>query len=432
MFRFKSLIVLILVVVIGYFIYMRTMGGGAGGQMAGMPHDMAMPVSVAEVTEREIQEWSEFSGRLVAVDQVEIRPRVSGTIDSIHFADGDYVKKGAVLFTIDPRPYEAAYQAASARAILTETELRRAERLLADKAVPQRDFDQRKNDARIARADLTRAKLDLGYTKILAPIEGRVSRAEITVGNLVDAGGNAPILTTVVSNRPIYADFEIDEKTYLRYTRGANGESQAVSQIPVTMNLATEIGAPHIGRIESFDNQLNPASGTIRVRAIFENTDGALVPGLFARIKLGSPTQTRALLITDRAVGTDQSKKFVLVVGNDNKVEYREVKLGAMADGLRVVQSGLKAGEKIVVNGLQRARPGSAVMPEMVPMDDKKPAAAPATAPVESHAEPVPSDIPTIPVAEPPPATPAIPAEPSKMQEPSAPPPGLQEPAAKE
>ncbi|TAH34221.1 MAG: efflux RND transporter periplasmic adaptor subunit [Alphaproteobacteria bacterium] len=440
MFRFKYLILLILIAVIGYFIYVRVMmHGGAGHEMAGMPPNMAMPVSVAEVLERQVQEWNEFSGRLVAVDQVEIRPRVSGTIDSIHFSDGDNVKKGAVLFTIDPRPYEAAYQAANARAILTETEFSRAERLMADKAISQREYDQRKNDVRVARADLTRAKLDLGYTKIVAPIPGRVSRAEITVGNLVDAGGNAPVLTTIVSNRPIYADFDVDESTYLRYTRGADGQAQSFDQIPVMMGLATETGTPHTGRIESFDNKLNPASGTIRVRAIFENADGSLVPGLFARIKLGSPTETKALLITDRAVGTDQSKKFVLVVGNDNKVEYREVKLGNVADGLRIVQNGVQAGDKIVVNGLQRARPGSVVAPEIVPMDDKQPAASASPTPASAESTSAGMTEPAMPAADPAPASPTPPAESSPASAPPEMPkapesaaPGSQQPAAKE
>lgn len=382
MLRLKNLIIVIVLVLATYFIYTRFMGGKGEGEMGMAGHQgMAMPVSVAEVLEREVQEWHEFSGRLVAVDQVEIRPRVSGTIESIRFSDGDMVKKGTVLFVIDPRPYEAAYQAANARAVLTDTELKRAERLMKDRAIPQREFDQRKNDAQVAKADLTRARLDLEYTKIMAPIPGRVGRAEITVGNLVDAGGNAPVLTTIVSNRPIYADFDVDEATYLRYTRSPDGQTQSFDQIPVMMGLASEAGTPHIGRIESFDNRLNPASGTIRVRAIFENADGSLVPGLFARIKLGSPQQVKALLITDRAVGTDQSKRFVLVVGADNKVEYREIKLGPIVDGLRLVADGLHAGEKIVVNGLQRARPGAPVVPEMVPMEEKQATSA-AEAPV--------------------------------------------------
>ncbi len=406
MFRFKHIFFIAVLLLAGYFIYNRVMTGGMPQGMGGMPQGMAMPVSVAQVIEREAQEWREFSGRLVAVDQVEIRPRVSGTIESIHFNDGDNVKKGDLLFVIDPRPYEAAFQAAEARAVLAETEMGRAERLLADKAVPQRDFDQRKNALRVARAELTRARLDLEYTRIKAPISGRIGRAEITQGNLVDAGGNAPVLTSIVSSNPIYADFDGDEATYIRFAR--NGGGKDVSQIPVMMGLSTESGTPHTGRIESFDNRLDTASGTIRIRAVFDNPDGFLVPGLFARIKLGSPGLDKVLLITDRAVGTDQSKKFVFVVGGDNMVQYREVKLGAMVDGLRVVESGLQAGEKIIVNGLQRARPGAPVVPEIVPMD--APDVAPAAAmPQPAAPESPPLDMPPLEGAVPQDSPPSVP-----------------------
>lgn len=362
----KKTIVLLLVAAGGYYAYTRYLGhGGWGGAPGGAP-----PVSVAEVIEKSIRPWHDFSGRLTAVDQVEIRPRVSGTIMKVHFEDGAMVKRGDPLFTIDPRPYEAALQAAQARAVMMDAEMQRAKTLRGDKAIAQRDFDQRRNDAEVARAELTRAKLDLDYTHITSPITGRVGRAEITEGNLVETNAGAPVLTTVVSISPIYADFEIDEDTYLEYVQAKATSKEASPAIPVTLQLTGETGPGHAGHIESFDNRLSSATGTIRVRAMFDNADGMLVPGLFARIQIGAPAQTDSLLITDRAVGTDQNKKFVIVVGAENKTERREIKLGPLADGLRVVKEGLKPGEKIIVSGMQRVMmPGQPVTPEMVPMD---------------------------------------------------------------
>jgi multidrug efflux system membrane fusion protein len=381
--RFKFLIFLAVVIGGGYWAYghflapMMAAGGGAPPGMGG-----AAPVSVAKVIQKNVQQWHEFSGRLTSIDQVDIRPQVSGTIDSVHFQDGAVVNKGDMLFTIDPRPYEAALQSANARATLASSDLQRAKGLLADKAIPQRDYDQRKNAAAVAQADLTKAKLDLEYTKITSPITGRTGRVEITAGNLVESGPNAPVLTTVVSSNPIYADFEVDENTYLQYVHADATGNVNAAQIPVQMGLATETDTPHIGHIESFDNRLSSNSGTIRVRATFDNGNGVLVPGLFARIRLGSAATAKAILISDVAVGTDQNKKFVYVVDpKDNKVVYREVTLGQMAEGLRVVENGLSEGEEIIVNGIQRAHPGAPVTPEVVPMEDagKPPAAAPAT-----------------------------------------------------
>lgn len=379
----KLLVAILIIAGIGWYVYGHFFAphGGAGMQ-GGAP-----TVSVAKVIERNVEQWNEFSGRLVAVGQVDIRPRVSGTIEAVYFKNGAIVQKGDPLFTIDPRPYQAALEAANARATLAENELKRAQKLVKEKAIPQRDYDQRKNDAEVARADLVRAKLDLEYTRITSPINGRVSRAEITVGNLVDGGGNAPVLTRVVSISPIYADFEVDEANFLQYV---HAETRDVSQIQVQMGLASDKDTPFKGHIESFDNRLDNTSGTIRVRAVFDNADGTLVPGLFARIRLGSSTAGKALLITDRAVGTDQSKKFVIVVGADNKTEHREVKLDGMADGLRIVHEGLKPGEQIIVSGLQRVMmPGQPVTPEVVAMDaaDAPPAAAGDKKPEEKKPE---------------------------------------------
>ncbi len=364
----KKIVGLAVIAGVAYFVYERFMPHGPGG---GMGMGGAAPVSVAEVLEKDVQQWHDFSGRVVAVDMVDIRPRVSGTIDKVHFSNGQMVKAGDQLFTIDPRPYRAVLESATARATLADADLKRAQQLVAEKAVPQREYDQRKNDAAVAHADLVTAKLNLQYTDITAPISGRISRAEITQGNLVEAGPNAPVLTSIVSSNPIYADFEIDEATYLQYAQSRSTHNGQSSKIPVSMALMGEDGFPHKGAIDSFDNKLNDTSGTIRVRASFDNADGALVPGLFAHVRIGETATSKALLITDRAVGTDQNKKFVMVVDKDNKAQYREVKLGVNVDGLRVVADGLKPGEKIIVNGLQRARPGAPVTPEMVPMDDR-------------------------------------------------------------
>jgi len=336
------------------------------------------PVTAAAVLEKPVNETQEFSGRLAAVEQVEIRPRVSGFITAVHFKAGSEVKKGQVLFTIDARPLqaeveraEAAAYSARAKADLAKLELARAERLLADKAIAQREFDEKAAgmkeldaNARAAQASLEAARLNLGYTKVVAPIDGRVSKAEVTLGNLVDAN---VVLTSVVSTNRIYASFDGDEDTYLRVGRAAaRGE-----HVPVKIGLANETGFPHEGKLEFVDNRLDANTGSVRMRAVFENTDRALVPGLFARVQLGgtASAQVKATLIADRAVGTDQNRKFVYVVGKDGKAEYRPVVLGPSVDGLRIVRSGVKPGETIVVNGLQRVQPGAPISPQIVPMD---------------------------------------------------------------
>jgi multidrug efflux system membrane fusion protein len=343
------------------------------------------PVTAAAVLEKSINETQEFSGRLAAVEQVEIRPRVSGFITAVHFKPGSEVKKGAVLFTIDARPMqaemeraEAAAFSARAKADLAKLELARAERLLADKAIAQREFEEKAAgmkeldaNARAAQASLEAARLNLAYTKVVSPIDGRVSKAEVTLGNLVDAN---VVLTSVVSTNRIYASFDGDEETYLRVGRAAaKGE-----HVPVKIGLANETGFPHEGKLEFVDNRLDANTGSVRMRAIFENTDRSLVPGLFARVQLGGTEagQVKATLIADRAVGTDQNRKYVYVVGKDGKAEYRPVVLGPAVDGLRIVRSGVKAGETIVVNGLQRVQPGAPITPQMVPMDADPNAAA--------------------------------------------------------
>ena len=335
----------------------------------------APPVSAAVVLEKPVLETQEFSGRLEAIEVVEIRPRVSGYITAVNFKPGAEVKKGDLLFVIDPRPYQAeadragaAAAAARARADLARLELQRAERLLADKAIAQREFDERAASqkeldasARAAQAQYEAAKLNLAYTRVLSPIDGRVSKAEITLGNLVDASA---VLTSVVSLDRIYASFDGDEDTYLRVSRRAHA-GQAVD---VKVGLANEDGFPHSGKLEFVDNRLDSQSGSVRMRATLANADRQLAPGLFARVQIAGGEPRPQILINDRAVNPDQDRKFVFVVGKDNKAEYRAVKLGPTIDGLRIVREGLKPGEKIVVNGLQRVRPGAPIAPQVVPM----------------------------------------------------------------
>ncbi|HWU34101.1 MAG TPA: efflux RND transporter periplasmic adaptor subunit [Methylovorus sp.] len=337
------------------------------------------PVTVATVIEKSVIEWDEFSGRVEAVEYVEIRPRVSGTIDVIHFRDGQLVKKGDLLFTIDPRPFQAELarteaEKASAEAALelARTEQERTRRLIEDRAVAQRELDERNNtylvaDARLkaAEAAVMTARLNLQYTAITAPVSGRVSHAEITVGNLVGPA-NATALTTLVSVSPMYVNFEVDEQTYGRYLAHGAGNNAHSERIPVAIGLASETGYPHQGQIRAFDNRLDTASGTIRVRAVLDNQDGALTPGMYARVRTGGGGEKPALLIDDKAIGTDQDKKFVMVVDADNKALYRPIKIGPMVEGMRIVREGLSAGEHIIVNGLQRVRPNDVVAPTPV------------------------------------------------------------------
>jgi multidrug efflux system membrane fusion protein len=348
----------------------------------------AVPVSVAAVVQSDVAAWDEFSGRLEAVERVDIRSRVSGAVQSVHFHEGALVKKGDLLITIDPAPFaaevdrsEAQVMAAQARLTHSKSEFGRSQRLWDEKAIAQREFDERANALREAEADLRAAqaslqvtRLNLGYTEVRAPVSGRVGRLEVTVGNLVAAGPGAPVLTTLVSISPIYASFDADERVIARALKDLPSGSSARGQlerIPVQMGTAATADLPITGKLQLVDNQVDAKSGTVRVRAVFDNTDGSLMPGQFARLRMGQVKATSALLINERAVGTDQNKRFVLVVGDDNTVAYREVTLGASINGLRIVTSGLKPNERIVVNGLQRVRPGAHVQPQPVSMDNK-------------------------------------------------------------
>lgn len=342
----------------------------------------AVPVSVAPALEKSVTEWDEFSGRIRAVDRVEIRPQVSGIIEAVHFDEGQMVKKGDLLFTIDPRPFQAdlaraqaALAGAQAKLALAQTNSNRNQQLIQTHAIAQSDLDQ-SNDAlleadasvKAAQAAVQTAQINLDYTAITSPVTGRVSRAEITVGNLVGDGPTAPVLTTVVSVNPVYVEFEADEQTFLKYAANGAAGNSGIDRIPVSMGLANEDGYPHQGHLKSIDNSLDTSSGTIRIRAVFDNDQSELTPGLYAKVRIGQAA-VPAILVDDRAVGTDQDKKYVMVVDGDNKAVYRTVTLGPMAEGLRVITSGLKKDERVVVDGLQRVRPNEVVAPTKVAMD---------------------------------------------------------------
>lgn len=349
----------------------------------------ATPVAVAMVVQSRVATWDEFSGRLEAVERVDVRSRVAGAVLAAHFAEGALVKKGDLLVTIDPAPYaaevdraEAQVVAAQARATYAKSEHERAGRLWEESAIARRELDERVNalreaDANLRAAEATRqsARLNHSYTQVRAPVSGRVGRLEVTAGNLVAAGPGAPVLTTLVSVSPIYASFDADEQVVARALSELSGGAAVrgkLQSIPVEMGTAAnDDETPWKGALQLVDNQVNAKSGTVRVRAVFDNADGTLMPGQFARVRLGHARNEPALLINERAVGTDQSKKFVMVVGADNKAAYREVSLGASVDGLRIVTAGLKPGEQIVVNGLQRIRPGSLVVPQPIKMAQK-------------------------------------------------------------
>jgi len=346
----------------------------------------AIPVSVATVEQRDVTIWDEFSGRLEAVERVEVRSRVSGAIQAIHFREGALVKQGDLLVTIDPAPFaaevdraDAQVVAARARVLFTKNEEERGKQLTETRNMSQRDLDQRTNayreaeaNLRAAQATLQSAKLNLGYTEVRAPVAGRVGKREITVGNLVAAGPDAPALTTLVSVNPIYASFNADEDVVARALKSIRADASGPTQVDrIPVQMATSGGAWIEGRLQLIDNQVDAKSGTVRVRGVFENADGSLMPGQFVRLRMGQAQTTPALLVNERAIGTDQNKRFVMVVDADSKAAYREVTLGPAIDNLRIVTSGLQAGERIVVNGLQRIRPGALVAPQMVGMDGK-------------------------------------------------------------
>jgi membrane fusion protein, multidrug efflux system len=341
----------------------------------------ATPVTVAVVKSRDVTLWQQFSGRLEAVDRVDIRPRVGGAIQSVAFREGALVKAGDLLFTIDPAPYEAsvaqaAGQVASAQAkvALAKTELERGRRLSDNRTISQSDLDQRQNAVteaeaglKTAQALLRSAQLELDYTQVRAPVAGRVGRVAVTAGNLVAAGSASAVLTTLVSVDPIYASFNASEEIVTRaLSKLAPTESALppIYQIPVEIGTLADNGTPITGKLQMIGNQVDAASGTIAVRAVIDNPQGRLIPGQFVRIRMGEPKPDKRILVSDKAIGTDQDKKFVFVVGADNKIVYRPVELGSSAGNERIVLGGLSDGDRIVVNGLQRVRPGALVDPQ--------------------------------------------------------------------
>jgi multidrug efflux system membrane fusion protein len=339
----------------------------------------AAKVNVARVIEQPVHEWDEVTARLEAPETVQVRPRVTGQIDAVAFTDGDLVKKGDLLFRIDPRPFEAEVhrleaqlQQARAASVRSNNEAQRGERLRTNNAISVELADSRTTTAQESKAavaaiqaQLDLAKLNLSFTRVAAPITGRVSRAEITAGNIVTA--DQSILTSLVSTDKVYAYFDADERVFLKYSQLARDGKRGATT-PVYMGLSNEPEHGHLGQMNFVDNQVNPRTGTIRGRAVFDNSEGEYTPGLYARLKLVGSGIYTAMLIQDEAVGTDLGKKYVLVVDTDNKALYRSVDVGPKLEGLRIVRSGLQKDDRIVVSGLQRVRPGSAIDPQDTPM----------------------------------------------------------------
>ncbi|WP_243048497.1 efflux RND transporter periplasmic adaptor subunit [Dyella sp. RRB7] len=339
---------------------------------------MAPPtVTVAQVLVRPVDDADEFTGRLQAVDTIQLRPRVGGYVDSVHFQEGALVRKDQLLFRIDPRPYQAEVDRLSANLnqarseqVLAQSNAERAQRLLDQHAIAKEEADRQATAAQSAKAQvasttaaLDAARLNLSFTEVRAPIDGRVSNALVTPGNLVTSND---VLTSVVSVNPIYAYFDVDEHSFLKFDRQRR-EHGASPQI--AMALADEKGFPHTGRVDFVDNQLRAGSGTIRLRAVFDNADARYTPGLYVRIQLRSDSPQPRALVDDRAIGTDLGNKFVYVIDKDRKVEYRRVETGPLLDGLRVVTNGLDAKDVVIVNGLQHVRPGVEVNPTKVAME---------------------------------------------------------------
>ncbi|MEM6781696.1 MAG: efflux RND transporter periplasmic adaptor subunit [Pseudomonadota bacterium] len=370
-----ALIVSAILVLFGHSLYKQA---SAEEVQAGQ-QPQAMPVQTLTVEAVPTQLWRDFSARMEAVEFAEIRPQVSGRINEIRFKDGETVEKGDILYVIDPRPFKAALDQAKAElssarseATLAQTELKRAQDLIKTNAVSQRVLDERDSHAKATRAAVNRAKaildqaeINLDYAYVKAPISGRIGRAEIKVGNLVEANINAPVLTSIVATDKIFADFEVDEKTYLTFVK-SKAQTEAKEQpIPVKLYLNGEDSLVYDGVVDSFDNRIDVSNGTIRARALFENSDGILIPGMFANIKVGSSSIENLITVPETAIGTDQDRKFVYVVDEENMARYREVKTGDSYKGSRVITSGLSAGDMIITEGLIRIRPDMPVSPQV-------------------------------------------------------------------
>lgn len=371
------------------FLPAKVTEASAEGQKA----PQAMPVDTEEVAYEKVQVWKNFSGRVVAVDRAEIRPQVSGIITEIKFEDGQYVEKGDVLIVIDPRPYEAALSqakaelhAAQTQANLAEKEYQRAKNLINSNAISQSLLDERLNNrqassssVQAAEARVLAAEINLDYASIKAPISGKISRAEVTEGNLVQSNAS-PLLTSIVSDEKIYIDFEIDERTYLDFVKQNKGRN--ATEVPVRVTLL-DSSFEYNGFIHSFDNRIERASGTIRARALLDNKERVLLPGMSVSVRMGSSSQEEQIIITERAIGTDQDRKFVFVLGDNSTAQYREVKIGESIDGKRIILSGLKKGEHVIKEGLAKIRPGMPVISK----SSMKQTAAPETKAQEAEKE---------------------------------------------
>ncbi|MEE3047511.1 MAG: efflux RND transporter periplasmic adaptor subunit [Pseudomonadota bacterium] len=352
--------------------------GSSADEVAVQTAPMATPVTVSNVKSSSVRLWNNFSGRLSAVEEVQLRPQVSGAIVEIRFEDGQLVQKGDVLAVIDPRSYQAAVNEARAELAAAEQNLSlaakekaRAEKLVSNGTVSKRVYDERLNAHRVAQSQVTRAKanlelaeIELDHAFVKAPISGRVSRVELTVGNQVNAGPNAPVLTTIVSTGKIYADFDLDEQTFFASIGDDGKIDEAAHNIPVNMTLSN--GRQVSGYVHSFDNRIDARTGTIRTRALFDNLDGNLLPGTFAALQVGTLAKQDVITVSPEAISTDQDRKFVYVVEPDNTVAYRQVTLGAEIDGMRIVTSGLNEGDLVIVNGIMKVRPGMPVAPEIL------------------------------------------------------------------
>jgi len=368
----------------------------AGCSSHAAPGGAAMPpppeVSVAQVLVKNVRQWDDFTGRVAAVQTVELRPRVSGYVDKVAYVEGREVAKGDLLFVIDQRPYRAQLAKAQAdlararsEAQLAQTQDARAQTLVAAKAISREEFDTRhaavaqgNASVRAAEAAVATADLDLQFTEVRSPIAGRTGRALVTIGNLARA--DTTLLTTVVSMDPMYVDFEGDEQAYLRYADLARKGQRAELRNPVRVGLADEEGYPHAGTVDFVDNQIDSATGTIHARAVLPNGDRSLTPGLFARVQLEGSAEFKAMLVDDKAVLTDQDRKYVYVLGPDNKAVRKDIVAGRVIDGLRVVDSGLEAQDAVIIRGMQKIFfPGMPVQPTTIAMEE---GAAPGKDPV--------------------------------------------------
>lgn len=363
---------------------------GCQSQAAEEPALTQPSVSIAIVVERQVIQWDDFNGRLEAVETVALRPRVSGHIEKVNYREGQTVTRGDVLFEIDARSYRAALTRAEAElasalasASLARSQATRAQRLAAVKAMPTEQVEQRhaastQADAAVqfARAAVETARLELDFTRVRAPISGRAGRALVTAGNLVSPEGPENILTTVVSLDPMHVHFDSDERTYLRYAqmvRAGKRPDERNGGVPVHIGLIGEDGHPHAGQVDFIDNRADPDTGTIRARATLSNPDGVLTPGLYARVRLQGTAPFKAVLVDDKAVMTDQDRKYVYIVDENDKAKRRDVSLGRLAEGLRIVENGLQQGDRVIVNGIQKiTHSGMPVQAQLVAMDPQR------------------------------------------------------------